>query len=369
MTLFCERLIEDLQRLPGGRHTFLSQVCSPEGSETRRVLQTLIEGCGEPLGGRARDLLTSFDNRRFFQGYAEVVTASLMEAGGCRVEELESPGPLLLTRRGHGSEIRVSVLSFIHKFRTVPDRATVRRLLQAIDRIGSQERVLVVVHRWLPHDLDTGPIRRAVEMWLKQVSTGAWEGRFATYEDEKISLEFGLTGEKARKGRRKRVAASIGPFLGPASLSAVEHRVLGDLETYRMGRNAGRPLVLVCVADQPWRITEGYVRDFLFGRPRRMEMFRDGEAHNMEVEYNAGSEPCLFRDPLYRDLSAVVWVGRDNLDPTSAHVRGYRNPWAKSPTDAQVFPKGPLFALDRWEGNRAVLSWQRQGTGHVKLHG
>lgn len=367
MALFPERLIQDIQRLPGGGHTFLSQVCDPEGRKYRVALETLHESLSEPLASRVSDLLVSLDNRKFFQGYAEAVTAAVAARGSFQVQELLTPGPLLLARRPNGMEIRLSVLSFIHKFRPIPDRATVRRLLLALDRIPSQERILVVVHRWLPHDLDTGPIRRAVESWLKMVSSGQWEGRFATYEDERISLEFGLTGEKSRKGRGRRVVAAMGPFFCPASLAAVEDRLLGELDTYRLGPQAGKPLVVACVAEQPWRVTEGYVRDFLYGRPRRMEMFRDGDSHNVEMEFEEGSAPSIFRDPLYRDLSAFLWIGRDHLDPRSIYVKSYLNPWARVPIDAQAFPVGPTFVLERWEGSRAVLTWLRTGQSHVRV--
>lgn len=366
MTLFPDRLLQDIQRLPGGRHSFLTQVCAPEGRKVRLILESLAEQAGEPLAGRARETLTSFDNRKFFQGYSELVTASLLARGGARVRDLVSPGPLLVAHRPTGAPVFVSVLSYIHKFRPIPDRATVRRLCQALDRIASQERLLVIVHRWLPHDLDTGPIRRAVEIWLSQVASGAWEGRYATYEDDRISLEFGLTGQKAsRRGRR--VVMSLGPFFSPASLTAVESRVLGELEAWRVGAQAGAPLVVACVADQPWRITQGYMTDFLYGRPRRMEMFRDGDSHNLEMEFGSEPAPCLFRDPLYQDLAAFLWVGRDPVDPTLVHARAFLNPWARVPVPDALFPTSPVLCLNRWDQGRAVVSWLRRGSGPYRL--
>lgn len=365
MTLFPERLVNDMQRLPGGRHSFLSQVCSRGGLKTRNALETMVDGVGEPLSRRVREMLVSLDNRKFFQGYAELVVATLVARGAYRVRELVSPGPLLSARGAGGDSLSLSVLSFIHKSRPIPDRAIVERLVSSLERVAGQRRILLVVHRWLPHDLDTEPIRRAVELWLERVESGAWEGPYATYEDERISLEFCLTQERSRN--RRRVIATLGPHLSPASLSAVESRVLGELEQYRMGQHSGQPLLLAVVADQPWRVTPGYVRDFLYGRPSRMEMYRDGDLHNLELEFDQQPTACLFRDPLYRCLAGFIWVGRDLKDPTSVFTCGYLNPWCTHPIDVHALPAGPLLALDRWQDGNAVMTWQRRGGDRIHL--
>ena len=99
MTLFPERLIQDLQRLPGGRHSFLTQVCAPEGKKYRAALERLVEQAGEPMCSRGREMLTSLDNRKFFQGYAEVVTAALAARGSYEVKEFAAPGPAVYQSR------------------------------------------------------------------------------------------------------------------------------------------------------------------------------------------------------------------------------------------------------------------------------
>ncbi len=365
MTLFPDKFIEDIRRLSAARHSFLHQICGPEGRRHRNMLQTLMDELGEPIGSRVGCLLTSLDNRRFFQGYAELATAALLARGPYRVRVLVEPGPILRAKRPNGATLDLTVLSFIHKSRPVPDRATLRRLVEALERIGGNHRILLALHRWLPHDLDTEPVRRAVEMWLAQVEAGTWEGRYATYEDEKISLEFMLSDDRSSGGRR--VLASVGPFLSPASLAAVEPQVLRELEIIRTGPNAGRPLIMVCVADQPWRVTSGYMRDFLYGPSARIEMFRDGEDHNIELEFGGEYSPCLFRDPLYRDLAAFLWLGRDTDDPTALYARCYLNPWAAEPLDADFLPLIMTLAPVQRQADSVVMAWRKRSGSRFSL--
>ena len=180
MPLFPDRLVNEIRRLPGGQHSFLAQVCSEEGRRHRLVLETLLEQLGEPLASRLPPLFTSLDNRRFFQAYAELVTAALLQRGPYRVHELVGTPPLLRARRLSGSPLNVAVLSFIHKSRLLPDRENISRLVAALERLGGEHGLLPVVHRWLPHDFEPEPIRRAVELWLEEVRKGQWEGRYAT---------------------------------------------------------------------------------------------------------------------------------------------------------------------------------------------
>lgn len=366
MSLFSERLVEDVRRLPGARHTFLSQVCSARGQRYRNALEALVQEAG-PLEGRASELLTSLDNRRFFQGYAEVATGVFLLRNGFTLRGVAPPGPLLRVTRGNGPEANVSVLSYIHKSRPAPDRATIRRLVGALNRVGGTERLVVVVHRWLPHDFDTDLVRRAVDRWLSDVEKGLWEGRYASFVDEQqgVHLEFGLTGRQSKRGPR--VCLTLGPFLSQVSMMAVENRVLTDLDRYRLGPHAGTPLVLACVADQPWAIGRAWLHDFLYGRPRRTESWRDGDTHGLQLEFDEGAGGSLFRDPLYGDVSAFLWLARDPQDPTVLQARSYLNPWARVPLEAADLPVSPVLAPRPREGRGRVVTWEARGGPRLPL--
>lgn len=357
MSLFSDRLVEDMRRLPGGQHSFLHQLCGPRAGRHRSAIDRLVEATAAPLAERVRPLLTSLDNRRFFQGWAELATAACLSRGRLRVHDLVQPGAYMQARTIAGDPVHVGVLSYIHKARPASDRASLERLVAALNRVGSRQRLVVVVHGRLPHDFDTEEIRRAVDTWLGEVERGQWQGRYATFIDDKrgIHLEFGLTGRTSKSGPR--VCMSMGPFTGPASLAAAEPRVLDELERYHLGPLAGTPLLLVCASDQPWAVTPGYMRDFLYGPPRSMEGYRDGDKSDIELCYGSTPAPTIFRDPVYSDLCGMLWLGRRAEDPSTADLRAYLNPWARHAMEPDLLPSCPVLATHRWQDGQPVLRW------------
>jgi hypothetical protein len=184
-------------------------------------------------------------------------------------------------------------------------------------------------------------------------------------EQKGVHIEFGLTGRHTRSGPR--VCATLGPFLATSSLSVVEARLVRELVRYRLGARAGEPLVAACVADQPWPVSPGWLRDLLYGRARAVTMLRDGDRTEMELEFDAPPAPCLFRDPLYRDLSALIWLGRNAQDATRAHCRVFLNPWALAPLDASVFPHCPVLAFDRRTERGTAMRWHPRNGPNVVL--
>ncbi len=357
MSLFSDRLVEDMRRLPGGQHSFLHQLCGPRAGRHRSALESLLDTAAGPLAERARPLLTSLDNRRFFQGWAELATAAALARGRLRVHDVALPGAFLSAQTVAGQTVNVAVLSYIHKARPDADRASVQRLVSALNRVGSRQRLVVVVHGRLPHDFDLEEIRRAVDTWLGEVERGQWQGRYATFIDENrgIHLEFGLTGRTSLSGSR--VCMSMGPFPGPASLAAAEARILGELDRYALGPNAGMPLLLVCASDQPWAVSPGYMRDFMYGPPRSMESYRDGDSSDIELWYGDQRAPTLFHDPVYSDLCGILWLGRRSEDPAAVQLQGYLNPWSRHTLEHDVLPTCPVLGLHRWQDNQAVLRW------------
>lgn len=326
MPIWSERLVRDMTRMPGADHSYLKQVCAPDGDEVRSALRAAVERIGPVYAERARDLLSSLDNRRFFQGYAEVVTLGMLAGQGWKLRGLVGAGPRIEMERPDGRLSVVSVVSFLHQTRPGGDEQTRQRLVEALSRVASRHRFVVLIRRWLPHDLDPEPVRRALEMWLGQVGSGAWEGRYAAYEDERVALEFCLTGEKA-KGRQSPLAFALGPFVAHRAMEVLEPRVVNELDRHVAGPARELPLLVACVSDQPWSINHGYLRDFLYGRPSST-MTADGVT---EYEFGEQGGPCAFQDPLYRTFSGLTLVDRDPASPLEARVQALLNPWAGAP--------------------------------------
>jgi len=358
MGLFSERLVEDVRRLPGAEHSFLRQLCGVRAGRYRNAIEALVEDLCAAQLARAQEQLTSLDNRRFFQGYAEVATARFLGRGRLRVHDVAEPGGCLQTRTLSGPGPQVAVLSFLHKGRSGPDRATVQRLSAALDRVGTRRRLAVIVHSRLPEDFDTEEVRRAVDAWLGEVERGLWQGRYATFVDEQrgIHLEFGLTGRTVKRGAR--VCFVLGPFLGPAALLAAEPRLIAELNRHHLGPQAGQPLLLVCFADQPWAVGQGALRDFLFGQARSMCLDVDGEARSLAITFRGGPAAALFRDPVFSDLVGVAWLGRDGEDPTRVRAALHLNPWANLPLDPDLLPPVPVLAPSGREGGEVTMAWR-----------
>ena len=171
--LFSEATLDDLRRVPGSAHSFARQLAEPDGEPLRVWLEQAASLAPQTARDRWSETLTSLDNRRFFQGFAEAAATLQLQEGGWTLRDLQWPGPSLVMRHTDGRELDVLVLSFIRQVRPGPDAAMITRLRRALDRVGSRSRIAVLVRRWLPHDFDPEPVRRAIDLWLREVDRGA----------------------------------------------------------------------------------------------------------------------------------------------------------------------------------------------------
>lgn len=340
MPLFSADLLADLHQLPGADHSFLKQLAQDDGADTRAWLDASVDRVGGAVADRWAQVLGSLDNRRFFQGYAEVATSELLATRGWRVNDLSWPGPSLAMRDPAGAPYNAIVLGFVKQIRAA-DRQAVERLARALDRVGSRARIVVLVRRWLPHDFDPEPVRRAIDMWLREVDRAGWEGRYAEYRDANVSLEFALTGEQAAEGQGV-VAMALGPYQAHRTMEALEQRVVYELDAYRLSAWSDQPVLLSLVCDQAWDLPRGYLRELLYGKPVSQQT--RAEAPHYLATFGPEMTPSLFRDPLYRCVSAVVLVERDPAAGRPVAIQSYLNPWADHALDVDALP-GRVFAM------------------------
>ena len=348
--LFPESFVRDVSTLPGGSYSFLRQVCSPDGERVRSWLEEEASRASPPLKQRWADALGSFDNRRFFQGYAEVVTAALITRSGWTLDGLEWPGPTLPVRDPQGRAFDALVLAFVRQVRPLPDRIVLERLANAINRVGGRSRIVICVRKWLPHDFDPEPVRRAIDLWLTDADRSSLNSRYATYDDEHTSLEFALTNAEG-PFEDGVVLFSLGPFEAQRTIEILETRVVFELDAYRAG-DRQRPILLSCVADQPWCISDGYLRDLLLGKPVAQST-TDGA---YELTYGPAFSPSLFREPLYQSVSGMLLSERTTSDALDVRTRAYLSPWAEQRIEPAALGCSSL-ALDRLDGDRPVLRW------------
>lgn len=355
MKLFDQTLLEDALRTKGADHSFLKQIATKDGAMLRRHLEGVATLAGAQLTDRWREQLNSLDNRRFFQGFSEATATHMLHRAGWEIEGLDWPGPLLIGKTPMDDHADVLVLSFIRQIRPKADTASIRRLVRTLNRVDARVRIGVHVQKWLPHDFDPEPIRRAVELWLRDVQRHGSTDRYAVYADENISLEFALTSERTRRGQSI-VAFTVGPYSGHQTLERVEEQLHKVVDEHVAVHRDDRPLLVCCVADQPWRISPGWMREMLYGKPRWQRQRDDA----FEVGYRDGLEQCLFRSPRHRVISGVLFIDRPVGTSAHAHAKGYLNPWALAPFQPRHMDLIPTFAAKTREGREIVMAWSRE---------
>jgi len=353
MQLFPSSVLEDVRRIPGARHAFLRQVVEADGAAVRAFLDAEVQAAPASISDRWREMLHSLDNRRFVQGLGEASTHALLRASGWTALRVEAPGPMLVFAGPDGREVDVAVLAFSRQLRPLADRAIIESLVRCLDRLTSRSRIAVVVRRWLPHDFDPEPVRRAIDMWLQEVDRGGWEGRYAAYDDDAISLEFALTGRRAQPGEGV-VAFTLGPLDALRTLEHVQKALTAELDRWRHAASSTsrRPLMAVCTSTLPWRLPRGYVRESMLGKPIQITTGPDG----FLVHYGIEQSPSLLRDPLHRDLQGVMFVEHDHASPDAVSARAYLNPWCRTPRDPEHLTV-PSLAMVRKTDAGPVLRW------------
>ncbi len=364
--LFPDTLLAEMRRLPGASHAFLKQICQPGGDEARLGLEQAVATLPEGLHPRLIELLHSLDNRRFFQGFSELSALVVLRKSGWRLSAAPRPGPIFRLERPGGTAVNAIVLAFLTAGRMGVEERAILALRESLDRVGSRLRFGVFVRKWLPHDFRPEPVRQAVEMWLREVESGNWDGRFAAYEDESVSLEFGLTGEVARPGQSL-VVLTLGPFMSGRAVRAIEATSVRALDRYRLGPHGKEPVILVAVGDQPWQLSRGYMREFLYGKPRWTATSGSPDRERWEAGFvEAEPDPCLFKDPLYKQVPGVVLLERPIYDALGLIGRAYSNPFAPEPLRPEELPFRTL-AQHRRDGEASVVRWYQKEERVIRL--
>jgi hypothetical protein len=281
----------------------------------------------------------------------------MLAASGWRVRGLLPPGPRIEVRSPRGEPILLSVMAFLHQTRPGGESETRHRLVQELAQVRGRDRFVVLIRRWLPHDFDPVPVRRAAEMWLAKVARNAWDGRYAAYEDDHVAFELALTGTKTR-GRQSALVDVIGPFLGHRGLEVVEPRLVQEMDKHNASPSRSRPLLVAVAADQPWALTPGYLRDLLYGRVT---------SHSVDPEVPGGpvltfgpqGSVSVFRDPVYSNVAGVILLDRDPQRPESVRAEAFVNPWAKERLDGRAFRVRTFAEVAPRVGDAVSMGWHQ----------
>jgi len=355
MNLFPHERLKALRNHQGSGHQYLQLLSSPEGARLRDRLNDIASSADTKLKQRWTESMASADPRRFFQGYAEISTTAFLREAGWRLTGNESNGSEIRVERntkdGTIQACRVLVLAFIQPGRTSHETEAMGQLIRSLNRARARHRIAVLVRRWHPHDFNPEPIRRAVDLWLRKVARGQWNGRSAACEDEHIDLEFILTDRTTRTGEGS-VAFAMGPLDGFRTLEVVETRLVYELDACQIKGPADEPLIVSLATNADWALSPGFLRGLLYGRPQWHST--NGEPHRQEMAFAKDCSPSLFRDPIYNQISATLIMDQQNgLGPCA---RAYLNPWSAHPMTPGMAACA-TFGVDRWEDKTPVMRW------------
>jgi hypothetical protein len=354
MDLFPTARLEALRKHQGSGHQYLQLLTSPEGARLRDRLSKIASQAPTALQQRWAEAVDSEDIRRFFQGYSELTTAAFLTEAGWRIVDHGAPGPSLLLERtieDQPERSRVLVLAFIQPGRTSEETAAMDLLVRSLNRARARHRIAVLVRRWHPHPFDPEPIRRAVDLWLRKVARGQWEGRSAAYEDDHIALEFILTERTTRAGEGS-VAFAMGPLDGFRTLEVVETRLVFELDAYRQKAESSEPLIVSLATNSDWALSPGFLRSMLYGCPTWHAT--NGLPQRQEMAFGKGPGPALFRDPVYSGVTAAIIM--DQRSGRGPCARAYLNPWTAQPVRRSIAACA-TFGVDRWESDAPVMRW------------
>lgn len=357
MRLFSDPFVEKIRELPNECKSFLGELCAPSADRLRDLIDNALSGLSPELSSEIGARMSSVDNRRFFQGFAELATAQTFASSGWDVRVGQSGHTALSISREGGASVDLMVMAFIQPSHPQLDPLQIERLRTALGRVRSDLRFSVFIRRWLPPNFDPEPIRRAVDLWLQEVESGRWEGDFATYEDVGVSMEFSLSGERAEPDQSP-VVQLLGPFLTGRSVQRLEHTMVRRLDQHLLTSDSDTPLYLVAVANRPWSLSRGYLREFLYGKPAWTQtQSASEEGTGWEAGFTPEPEPCLFKDKLYSSVGGLLMLERNPLDPLKVTGRSYSNPFSPVALRPEQQPF-PILGETRREGENIVLRWQ-----------
>jgi hypothetical protein len=313
------------------------------------------------LGDAIRKRVTTDNDNKCFQGFSELSVAYVLSKSGWKIRDLSLPNGMLSALRPDGSPINILVRGFIQSHSPKIDETTASALEAALMRVHTNRRFSVFVRRLLPDDFDPEPVRQAVELWLGQVARDEWEGEFATYEDEGVTLEFSLNPRRLA-GERAPLQMVLGPFLAGRSVRVLEHRAVRALDRYFASDFADEPVMVAGVANRPWGLSCGYVRELFYGKPRWIESGDVWRACLSNMK-----EPCLYKDELFHKIAGTMLLERDESDGLLLSGRVFSNPHSKAPLSPSEMPVRSYHSVDTDDKGRAIMSWGPRVDGGIRL--
>ncbi|MEC8191189.1 MAG: hypothetical protein VX127_00535 [Myxococcota bacterium] len=351
MPLYSESLLNNFATAAGCSESILQQMAAGPERAVLAHLGHLYDEVATPVQERWKTSLVNMDNRRFFQGYAEAVSAAFFTRSGWSVVDVCHPKPCLVLRHSDGRELHLVTLAFLQPEPDPAARTALETLTRVVNRAEANHRITILVRRWTPHDFDPEPVRRCIDIWLEAIAKGTWHGRYATFEDDHISLEFTRTDTPIRPGEGA-VAFLIAPENGLRTMEVIETRLVYEIDTLLSKGGKGTPVMTSLVTNTSWTLPPGTVRSLFYGRP--LWQVANGQRSDQRFGFELGSEPALFHEPQYAAIAGALMIDRPN--DRGPCGRAYLNPWARQAL-AGADMACATFSSTQSDGDFRVMHW------------
>ena len=352
MNLYPESFLNDLSSIKADSASMLGELSRKPERRVLNGIHQLFNTVAHPVQQRWFESLRSTDDRRFFQGYSEAISAAFLSRAGWQVVDICSPKPCLVLRHQDGREQRLVTMAFLQTPEDPNLKDSLAALARVVNRAASDRRITILVKSWSPHKFDPEPVRRCIDIWLKAIEKGEWHGRYATFEDDHIQLEFTRTDEPTRTGQGA-VPFVIAPNNGMHTIEIVESRLVYELDNLLKGSKGDGNLLVSLVTNTAWSLSPGLMRSLLYGRP--VWQITNGEPQNQRFGFQHGDCPALFQEDLYQRLTGALVI--DHPPESGPCGRAYHNPWANMPLRGSDLAC-PSFQQDRMEeGGFRVMKW------------
>lgn len=370
--LFTDEFRAELARLPSPHPSFLVSLCTRDEAAIQ-TFRGQIEAWFDHLKDDARlafqPRLTSLDNDRFFQAFAEMVLHEALVRGGRQVltwpEDADEP---LSVSLGEGGEVfQLLVQSYIPEVQVRGGMTAFRHLLRELQEIEHHFFFSVYLKRWLPYNFDPRPIRRALEVWLNSLDEGLWEGKYAEYRDEHIHLEFSIL-ERAQEDRKHLVRFRIPPLRTPALLQDLQALILDRLRTASLP-DPDMPMVLAVFGNEGWGLPDGYLHDFLYGKCAGAFNWQtlSGRSERLKFVRRQVKGAFLAR-PELAALSAIMFCDKEwERDRVVFTMRLFHSPWARAPLKPEAFEGFAQFRAFAEAEDLIFLGADETGAARVDL--
>jgi len=352
MQLYSDTLLNELAEQQASSDCILGQMAGGAERQVLEHLGRLFDKVASPVQDRWVESLRSTDNRRFFQGFGEAVSAAFLVRSGWEVVDVCSPMPCLIMRHPDGRELRVVTLAFLKTPVTPAEQEAKELLARVVNRADSDHRITILVKKWNTHKFDPEPIRRCVDIWLTAIRKGEWQGKYATYEDDYIHLEFALTDEPTQPGQGS-VAFLLAPSNGLHTMEVVEGRLVYELDNLFSKAPDGTNILVSMATNTAWGLPPGLIRSMFYGRP--VWSVADGHHENRKYGFKLGDEPALFQVERYKGLGGALVIDRpEGRGPCG---RAYLNPWSNTGLSTEDLSCASFAHQRAEEDGYRVMGW------------